>query len=74
MMTETQEQELKDLFTKLPKVTYNGSTFKVDGEDVKMINYALLLSITKHMMAKAYYDGQMDAVEDVQDSIISTFK
>lgn len=74
MSTETHEQELQDIFDKLPVVTFNGEPSQVNGETVKMITYPLLVKISESMMSKAYYYGQMNAIEDVENIMVSTFK
>ena len=74
MVTETHEQELKDLFNKLPAVTFSGAPSTLKGEPVKLVTYSLLVAMTETMMNKAYYYGKMEAVENMEQLIVSTFK
>lgn len=69
MSTNPHELELEDIFNRLPKA-YIGSSIK---EDMRVINYSLLKSIVSQMMDKAYYHGQISAVEDVEKIIHTTF-
>ena len=70
MPTDPHKQELQDLFEKLPKAYGN----KESESDIRLINYSLFESIVGQMMDKAYYHGQISAVEDVEDIIQTTFK
>lgn len=70
MVTETHEQELKDLYNKLPKAYSNTASTA----DIRLINYPLFESILSELTAKAFYQGQISAVEDVEDIIQTTFK
>lgn len=74
MVTETHEQELQELFDKLPAVTFNGEPSTLKGEPVKMVTYSLLVAITETMMNKAYYYGKMEAMENMEQLMVSTFK
>lgn len=74
MVTETHEQELQELFDKLPVVTFNGEPSLINGEPIKMITYSVLVAVTDAMMAKAYYYGKMNAIQNVEEMMISTFK
>lgn len=74
MNAETHEQELQELFDRLPVVTFNGEPSLINGEPVKMITYPLLVGIAQSMMSKAYQYGKINAIEDVQDFMLSTFK
>lgn len=70
MEQETHEQELKDLYNKLPKAYSNTASTT----DIRLINYPLFESILSELTAKAFYQGQISAVEDVEDIIQTTFK
>ena len=70
MPTNPHKQELQDLFEKLP-VAYGNTDRK---SDIRLINYSLFESIVGQMMDKAYYHGQISAVEDVEEIIETTFK
>lgn len=74
MVTQTHEQELRELFDKLPAVSFNGTPSDLNGEPVKMITYPLLVAITETMMNKAYYYGKMEAMENMEELMVSTFK
>lgn len=74
MNAETHEEELQELFDRLPVVTFSGEPSLVNGEPVKMITYPLLVAICESMMSKAYHYGKINAIEDVQEFMVSTFK
>jgi len=74
MLQETHEQELQDLFDKLPAVTFNGEPSNVKGETVKMITYSILVAISESLMAKAFHQGQINAIEDLEKAMLSSFK
>lgn len=74
MVTQTHEQELRELFDKLPAVTFNSEASSLNGEPVKMLTYSLLVAITETMMNKAYHYGKMEAMENMEQLIVSTFK
>jgi hypothetical protein len=74
MVQEKHEEELQGLFNKLPVVTFNGSPTEINGETVKMITYPILVAISESLMAKAYHHGQMNAIEDVEKAMLSSFK
>lgn len=69
MSTNPHEEELQQIFNQLPKA-YKGSSTQ---EDMRVINYPLLKAIVNQMMDKAYYYGQVSAVEDVEEIIQTTF-
>ena len=70
MPTNPHEQDVKDLYNRLPKA-YSGVS---STDDIRLINYVLFESMIGQMMDKAYYYGQINAVESVENIIETTFK
>lgn len=70
MLTPTHQEELQDFFNQLPKVP--GRTDS--GEDMRIINYSIFQTIITHMMNKAFYYGQIDGIENLEQTIESALK
>lgn len=65
----THHEELKEIFDSLP----SAFPLKQAGEEIKCINLSLLETIVSKMMSKAYYRGNMDAMNSLETMVNDTF-
>ena len=69
MTTQTHGEELKEFYDRLP-IAYPREKLG----DAKLISYDLLVAIIDKMMNKAFYHGQIQALNGVEDLLDRSFK
>lgn len=68
------DEKLRELFDQLPSVNITTTNTSLQGQEIKMINYGLFQAFISKMMASAYHDGKLEAVNNMEELLASSFK
>jgi len=74
MLQQQYQEHLKQLFDQLPSVKISTENTSLEGQEIKIITYSLFEIFVSKMMASAYYDGKIEAIDGLEQIMETSFK